>query len=87
MEKIDFSNTNRDLTGSPSSIPVAQEKVRGQLAMGLLWLFGAVLIISLFYALFGSITEPKSDLIKYLVSGLVGMMGVVIGFYYGQNTK
>jgi hypothetical protein len=32
-------------------------------------------------------TNEKADLIKYLVSGLVGMMGVVIGFYYGQNTK
>ena len=55
--------------------------------MGLLALFAIVLIISLVYTLFGTITSEKSDLIKYLVSGLIGMMGVVIGFYYGQNAK
>ena len=82
----DLNNINKDLRGS-SSVPEAQEKVRGQLAIGLLILFAVVLLLSLGYALLATITEPKSDLIKYLVSGLIGMMGVIIGFYYGQNTK
>ncbi|MES2623111.1 MAG: hypothetical protein V4576_01735 [Patescibacteria group bacterium] len=81
-----LNKINNNLQGS-ASLPEAQEKVRGQLAIGLLKLFAAVLLISLMYALFGEVNEQKSDLIKYLVSGLIGMMGVVIGFYYGQNTK
>jgi fatty-acid desaturase len=85
--EISSSNTEKDIQGSSSSVPEAQEKVRGRLAMGLLILFATVLLISVFYALFGTITNEKSDLIKYLISGLVGMMGVVIGFYYGQNSK
>jgi hypothetical protein len=79
--------TREKITGSDDTVPKAQEKVRGQLALGLLGLFALVLLISLAYALFGNMTNEKTDLIKYLVSGLVGMMGVVIGFYYGQNTK
>ena len=79
--------TREKITGSDDSVPKAQEKVRGYLAMGLLGLFAIVLLISLIYTLFFDITPEKNDLIKYLVSGLVGMMGVVIGFYYGQNTK
>ncbi len=75
------------ITGSDDSVPKAQEKVRGYLAVGLLSLFGLVLLISLFYTLFFDITPEKNDLIKYLFSGLVGMLGVVIGFYYGQNSK
>lgn len=85
MSKVILQKTN--LSGSGDSIPEAQEKVRGQLALGLLGLFATVLIISLLYALFGTITYEKSDLIKYLMAGLVGIMGVVVGFYYGQNTK
>lgn len=79
--------TREKITGSDDSVPKAQEKVRGYLAIGLLVLFAVVLLISLTYTLFFDITPEKNDLIKYLVSGLVGMMGVVIGFYYGQNTK
>lgn len=82
-----ISIKEESVSGTDDSVTKAQEKVRGQLALGLLILFAAVLLISLLYALFGNITSEKSDLIKYLVSGLVGMMGVVIGFYYGQNTK
>ncbi len=79
--------TNGQISGSDDSVPKAQEKVRGYLAIGLLVLFAIVLLISLIYTLFFEITTEKNDLIKYLVSGLVGMLGVVIGFYYGQNTK
>lgn len=82
-----ISIKEKSVSGTDDSVSKAQEKVRGQLALGLLVLFALVLLISLLYALFGNITSEKSDLIKYLVSGLVGMMGVVIGFYYGQNTK
>lgn len=85
MSKVEIRQQN--LQGSDDSVPKAQEKVRGQLALGLLGLFAFVLAVSLIYALFGSMTNEKTDLIKYLISGLVGMMGVVIGFYYGQNTK
>lgn len=85
MSKVEIKQQN--LPGSDDTVPKAQEKVRGQLALGLLGLFAFVLVISLVYALFGNMTNEKTDLIKYLVSGLVGMMGVVIGFYYGQNTK
>lgn len=81
-----ISLKEKNIRGTDDSVPKAQEKVRGQLALGLLILFAAVLLTSLLYALFGNITSEKSDLVKYLVSGLVGMMGVVIGFYYGQNT-
>lgn len=79
--------TKQKISGSDDSVPKAQEKVRGYLAIGLLGLFALVLLISLAYILFFDMTPDKNDLIKYLVSGLVGMMGVVIGFYYGQNTK
>ncbi len=82
-----ISINQKSVSGTDDSVTKAQEKVRGQLALGLLAIFAVVLLISLFYTLFGNITSEKSDLIKYLVSGLVGMMGVVIGFYYGQNTK
>jgi len=85
MSKIEIKKGN--IRGSDDAVPKAQEKVRGYLAIGLLALFAAVLLISLGYALFGILTPEKNDLVKYLVSGLVGMMGVVIGFYYGQNTK
>ncbi len=81
-----FNKNTKDIPGS-GSVPEAQEKVRGKLAIGLLVLFAAVLLLSIVYTLWGNITSEKSDLIKYLVSGLIGMMGVVIGFYYGQNTK
>lgn len=85
MSKVQI--TKEKISGSDDSIPKTQEKVRGYLAIGLLGLFAIVLLISLTYTLFFDITPEKNDLIKYLVSGLVGMMGVVIGFYYGQNTK
>jgi len=75
------------IKGSDDSIPKTQEKVRGYLAIGLLGLFAFALLISFTYILFFDITYEKSDLIRYLFSGLVGMLGVVIGFYYGQNTK
>jgi fatty-acid desaturase len=82
-----ISIKQKSVSGTDDSIPKAQEKVRGMLALGLLVVFAVVLLISLSYTLFGNLTSEKSDLIKYLVSGLVGMMGVVIGFYYGQNAK
>ncbi len=84
MPKVEIKQNK--LAGS-GDVPIAQEKVRGYLAIGLLILFGLVLLISLAYALWGNMTNEKTDLIKYLVSGLVGMLGVVIGFYYGQNTS
>ncbi|MEI7689317.1 MAG: hypothetical protein WCI91_04015 [Candidatus Nomurabacteria bacterium] len=83
---IDIIKNKKDISGS-GTVPEQQEKVRGRLAIGLLLLFAIVLLLSVMYTLFGSITPEKSDLIKYLLSGLIGMMGVIIGFYYGQNTK
>lgn len=86
MTKLETSTKSKVL-GSGDSIPEKQEKMRGYLAIGFLILFGFVLVVSLFYAVFGNIDSSRVDLIKYLTSGLVGMLGVIVGFYYGQNTK
>ncbi len=82
---INLEKGNKKVPGG--DVPAAQEKVRGKLAIGLLLLFSLLTLGSSGYALFGNLTPDKSDFIKYVISGLVGMLGVVIGFYYGQNTK
>lgn len=85
MTKLDTQQSK--LTGAGETIPEKQEKMRGYLALALVGLFSLVLLISLLYAVFGQLESSRVDLIKYLVSGLVGMMGVIVGFYYGQNTN
>lgn len=84
---IKLEQSNRTLPTTGTNVPEAQEWVRGRLAIGVLILFGLIILISVLYALFGDLTLSKSDFIKFVISSLVGILGFVFGFYYGQNNK
>ncbi len=84
---IKIEKTKDKKIGGGSITPYTPENMRGKLAEHLLWLFSIIIGVSVVYALSGNMSSESADLIKYLISGLIGMLGTVIGFYYGQNIK
>jgi hypothetical protein len=70
-------------------IEVAQEKTRGWLAFSLMALL-AVLVITLAYAGIQRIDPFDLEALGLLLSGLlspvIGLLGTVMGFYFGQQS-
>jgi len=89
----------RSLSGSsPSPAPSVtaydptqdQERVRGQLALWLVGLMAAIALLSLLFVMVAS-DKDKGDAVKAVLqvvfSPIIGLVGTVTGFYYGQKSK
>jgi len=77
------------ISGKPAqpSIPERQETTRGWLAKAFFYLLAIVVVSGVVYIFFGATTPEKINTLEFLVSSLIGIVGVVIGFYFGQNTR
>jgi hypothetical protein len=72
----------------PSLAPVAQqqEAVRRILALALVALFMAVVVAVLWSVLTGrAVWDDVSDPVTYVLGVVTGLVGPVLGFYYGQR--
>jgi len=69
-----------------------REKQRGRLAIVLMFILLAVVLVSLWYVLTASSPSGAqianiTGVISSLLLPLVGLLGVVTGFYYGAQTE
>lgn len=83
MNKI---NPKFSLRGNPATgVEERRETTRGELAARFLCLFGCVVVIALLYVVFGNPSPEKIDLMKWIITALIGLIGAVFGFYFGQK--
>lgn len=73
-------NTIKDV---PGKIAASQEMTRSWLAKAAFLGGGILLLISMLLPVFSNLTA--SDVAVY-ISPIVGLMGVILGFYFGQKT-
>ena len=71
---------------------IVREKQRGRLAIVLMFILLAVVLVSLWYVLTASSPSGAqianiTGVISSLLLPLVGLLGVVTGFYYGAQTE
>lgn len=65
-----------------------RERVRGWIALFLLMLLIAVVGIALFGVLFGKIpVEHLEKIGAIILSPVVGLLGAVMGFYFGEQSR
>lgn len=69
-------------------IVVLREKVRGQVARGLLALLAGVAILAIVLVVARAVTAAEAkDLVELLFTPLVGVFGAVTGFYYSGDWR
>lgn len=65
-----------------------RERVRGYIALALAALFCVLVIVLLVAALAGwLVVENLEKLAAVLVSPVAGLLGAVVGFYYGEQSR
>jgi uncharacterized membrane protein YeaQ/YmgE (transglycosylase-associated protein family) len=63
-----------------------REKLRGQIAVALLALFAAIILTLLISTVAGWLSDDRIEkLAGVLISPVSGLLGAVIGFYYGEQ--
>lgn len=67
----------------PGKIAASQEMTRSWLAKAAFAGGGILLLVSMFIPVF---TDLKASDIAVYISPIIGLMGVVLGFYFGQKT-
>lgn len=89
---VEFDET---IQPEPSSSPVLKrqplaerilrEQTRARLAMAMMGLFGAVILSVVIALLCGADPAVGKEILTLTVSPLVGLVGVVFGFYFGSK--
>ena len=74
---------NIDSFSTKDNISLSQERTRSWLAKGLFWAVIALIALAVILAFFTKINEV---ILGTAVSGFMGLLGTVIGFYFGSKS-
>jgi polyferredoxin len=86
MPEIKIDQINKRVDGS-NSLKEKQENTRKWLAKHLVWLLIGIVLAGLYYILFQEINTEKTNAILTILSSVTVILGVILGFYFGQNLK
>ena len=93
------SETELDLTQDPVSPGLAtvgdkpfdpskdREQVRGKIALILTWCLVGIVAVSLILILTRVSIDKIKDTLELILSPIVGLVGAVTGFYFGEKHK
>ncbi len=82
---IDYSEGDRP-SDKKFNIEQEQENKRGWIAWALIGLLGSVILLSFFTIWFGFSAADVKDVIALILGPVAGLVGSVIGFYYGGGS-
>jgi hypothetical protein len=85
MSNVELQGDSNPPAGS--SIPEKQEDTRGWLAKGVFILLSLFVFAIFLAVVFLDITQEKLTILLSVFSGITGILGFVMGFYFGQNQK
>ena len=77
------TNLNTDQISVADNISLSQEKTRSWLAKGLFWSVVGLIILTVVLSFFTKINET---ILATAISGLMGLLGAVVGFYFGSKS-
>jgi hypothetical protein len=87
VEEIELSSAEPVRLGGREPIEHRQETARVWIAGGLLALLGIMMLATfLGIMIFGVSWDSIRDPVTYLVGVLVGLVGTVVGFYFGAKS-
>ena len=72
------------------TIEMARERTRATVVLTLLVLLGLIILLPIIPAVFGAdskLTDTHWDVIKISLSGLLGLVGSAIGFYFRSHQE
>ncbi len=78
------------LPETPKYDPSAdREKLRGKIALSLIWILGFIVASMIIFSFFhpSNATDAEKSLLDELLAPVVGLVGAVTGFYFGEKSR